>query len=699
MKKQLAQEIERQRLLELTSLSIIDSPQEAVFDDITSLASHLCRTPIATIGFVDRTRQWFKASVGLNLIETPRGDSFLCPALEGSDILVIEDMALDPFYKKHPFYQGALGVRFFAAAPLRDHKGFFLGTLCVMDKKPRRLSSSQIKALKSLAHQVINLIEFRRVHLNLQHKIEELDEEKTKYNGLVENMKEVVFQTDQRGRWTFLNPAWSEVTGYPVSESLQKNFIQFMHKDDRKKYFSDLKSLMLGKTESCKMDIRLLSKNGSFRWGCVLARRTFSRAGRVIGITGTITDITDRKKADDEVLAAKESAVVASHAKTAFLANMSHEIRTPMNGIIGMASLLTQTQLDRKQSEYVETIRHSSSNLLELINDILDFSKIEAGKLELENIPLNVSKTLQETVEVLRYSAEQNKTQLTLNLDPKTPEWLMGDPVRFRQILTNLLSNAIKFSQKGKVEIFSQIVNKTMNRVSMKFAVRDNGIGIEKAAMQKIFEVFSQADNSTTRKFGGTGLGLSICSRLVKLMGGDISVESELAKGSVFSFTVQFSALNQGALPVYDKSDLTWPSPGNQIHAKSARILIAEDNLINQKVFLGILSTTPHQIDIVENGLMALEALKKNEYDLILMDCQMPVMDGYEATAHIRKAEARTGKRIPIIAVTAHAVATEKEKCQRLGMDDYLSKPIAPSKLFALVNHWLGREVEVRAAS
>lgn len=696
IKAKLSQEIERQRILELQTLNILDTETESIFDDITALASHICRTPMAFIGFVDDQRQWFKSAVGLPWKETPRSQAFYFPNYYSDSLMIVEDIMQDPRFKDNVFCTQPPHARFFAAAPLRTERGYLLGALCVMDINPRRLSSSQKKALGVLAHQVMNLVESRKAQLNLHHKIEELDEEKNKYDDLVANLNEVVFQFDNQGRWIFLSQAWTEMTGFLINECLKKNFLQFMHKEDRKKHLSALKDLLIGKIESYKMDIRILSKDGSFRWGGVLARRTLNRSGEVIGVTGTISDVTDRKKADDEIVAAKEAAVVASHAKTAFLANMSHEIRTPMNGIIGMASLLLQTSLDKKQLEFVETIKNSSSNLLDLINDILDFSKIEAGKLDLEKIPFNLNEVLRDTIEGLRFSAVQNSTEIIMNFDSKTPEYVVGDPVRFRQVLTNLISNAIKFTPKGRVKIFSRILESDGSNLKMEFSVKDNGIGIDKEAMQKIFEVFSQADNSTTRKFGGTGLGLSICDRLVKLMGGDIRVKSRLQKGSTFTVSMNFTHADFSLHPLDAKLGLSlqFPKPGR--FEKSGRILIAEDNLINQKVFLGILSTTPHQLDIVENGAMAVEALKKNEYDLVLMDCQMPVMDGYEATAAIRKNEGHSGMRpIPIIAVTAHAVATEKEKCKKVGMDDYLSKPIVPTKLLSIVDKWMnGAELQ-----
>jgi PAS domain S-box-containing protein len=698
MNNKLSLEIEKLRIQKLKTLNIIDSEPESSFDNIAVSAAHLCGTPIAFIAFVDDRRQWFKAAVGINLKETTREQAFYFPNHYSDSLMIVEDIKNDPRFKDNIFFKQPIKARFFAAAPLRTTDGYLLGALCVMDVVPRRFSNFRKKGLKLLADQIMNLIETRCIKLNLEAHIEDLDEEKDRYNNLIANLNQVVFQFDHRGHWIFLNQAWSEMTGFSVSECLEKSFLQFMHKEDRKRHLVALKELLVGNLESYKMDIRILSKDGSFRWGGVLARRTFNRQKEVIGVAGTITDITDRKKADDEIIAAKEAAVVASHAKTAFLANMSHEIRTPMNGIIGMASLLLQTSLDKKQLDYVETIKNSSSNLLDLINDILDFSKIEAGKLELEKIPFNLNQVLKDTIEVLRFSAVQNETEIVMNVDPHTPEYVIGDPVRFRQVLTNLMTNAIKFTPKGKVKIFSRVLESKDSTIKLEFSVKDNGIGIAEDSLQKIFEVFSQADNSTTRKFGGTGLGLSICDRLVKLMGGDIRVKSRLRKGSTFTVSMNFNHVDFSLRPQDTKMGLSLQFPKFEKTEKSGRILIAEDNLINQKVFLGILSTTQHHLDIVENGEMAVEALKKNNYDLVLMDCQMPVMDGYEATKAIRTIEAKSNSHpIPIIAVTAHAVATEKEKCEKVGMDDYLSKPIVPTKLLSIIDKWM-KPVDQRRA-
>lgn len=387
-------------------------------------------------------------------------------------------------------------------------------------------------------------------------------------------------------------------------------------------------------------------------------------------ILGTIQDVSDQKHIERELIKAKELAEQSARIKEQFLTNMSHEIRTPMNGIIGFARILEGTSLNSDQEQSVKAIKRAGKNLMVIINDILDFSKIEADKMIIEEVNFSLSKNSNAVIELLSTIAEEKNLKLLYTIDPNINDFLIGDPTRLSQILINLIGNALKFTEKGSVELIISQERESATEAFIRFTVKDTGIGIPQDKIDSIFESFNQASNETTRKFGGTGLGLTITRKLIELHGSSITVKSEVGTGSEFSFLIQYRKDLSGAtvISTVKKEQLT-PD-----FLKGVKILLVEDNALNQLLAVKVFKKWDKEIDIADNGKIAIDKIEANNYDIILMDIQMPEMDGNELTRYIRN-HMGSKSNVPIIALTAHATLEEEKRCIDNGMDDYLSKP------------------------
>lgn len=1002
---------EPERIQALCSFGILDTPAEPAFDRITALATRLFDVPIAIVSLIDEERQWFKSCVGFNTNQTDRKIAFCAHVVFLGELLVVEDAHNDPRFFDNPLVTEEPKIRFYAGAPLRTQDGYILGTLCLLDRVPRKFNDQQLRDLADLAQTIVELFELQRTTRNLSQtetlltaevaevkhlNAEALGKERQylrvqmalqthefRYQRMIANLHGMVYQfvLSPDGSYQFLwvsegcrkiyglepqqlqkhphlaldaiqpkdraslaacvvhsakrltplqwegrilltsgEQRWVECSAHPnrltngdvrwdgllldITERKQaqenlltahnelerrvqertvdllrandllqqeettlartlleqqalfdatpdcivvidregrvvrsnKNFmvitglsseaikgraaISFAVESEHELIVDTIKNTFsLGEGEA---KAYLIGKNGAllpYHWKAVTI---YDEYGAISGLMAVGRDITEQLRVERELIAARETALEASRLKSEFLANMSHEIRTPMNGVIGMTSLLLDTELTEEQSDYVETVRSSGEALLTVVNDILDFSKVEAGRLALEVADFELRRIVEEVCELLFESAREKQLELICLVDHGVPNTLSGDPGRLRQVLVNLVGNAIKFTAKGEILIHIRLPQSTEDII--RFEVADSGIGIASEKQAALFLPFFQADGSTTRRYGGTGLGLAISKQLIELMGGNIGVESELGVGSTFWFEASLTkricpeaeahlqtrlASLRGQRVLIVDNNLTnrfaltdqlaaWEMPTDEVEdgeealsllyraiqsknsykfailnietgglalahqirsdrllagvqlilltasahhsyrpaieglwdvtilskplirswqlleclsaprevltpshvsrqvlgqpqPQQGRILVAEDNIINQKVIVRQLEKLGYRVDVVANGLEVLEVLRKIPYTLILMDCQMPEMDGFAATTAIRTLSSDIS-RIVIIAMTAHAMQGNREKCLAVGMDDYLSKPVTQELLATTLKKWMPKD-------
>jgi PAS domain S-box-containing protein len=497
-----------------------------------------------------------------------------------------------------------------------------------------------------------------------------------RFRAILDQIEDGCSVVDLRGNYLFVNDAFCRIFGFSRDKILGQSFKGSQNPVRHAKTLEVFNTVYRTGQPVKAYEYKVEPSNLYVEQSITLERDTF---GRPVGFLSVYRDCTTRKLAEAALAQAKEAAESANRAKSEFLANMSHEIRTPMNGIIGMAALALDGELPTPQRECVQTIRDQAESLLTVVNDILDFSKIERRHVDLESVPFSLTGALREVVVPVEFAARAKGVELSADIAPDAPTFVVGDPVRLKQIVSNVLSNAVKFTQRGSVRLDVSVAERRAADATLCFRVVDTGIGIPADKRSTIFEPFLQADGSTTRRFGGTGLGLAIASNLVALMGGRIWVDSEPGAGSTFQFTVPLAIAASAAADAVPASAPAVPS------TRVARILVADDNIVNQRVAAGLLARRGHQVTVVGTGREALDAIRNGGFELVLMDVQMPDMDGFEATAAIREWERTAGRRVRIVAMTAHTMVGDKERCLAAGMDGFLPKPIDQRSLFAVV--------------
>jgi two-component system, sensor histidine kinase and response regulator len=510
----------------------------------------------------------------------------------------------------------------------------------------------------------------RSVLRPLAQREEELRVAGDRLQGILDHASAMISVTDVEGRYLLVGRRWEQATGRSAAEVIGRTDAELVPGYATPSRSADLEVIRTGEAVEYERDT--ITSEGA-RSYLTVKFPLKDAYGEVYAVATMSTDVSERKRALAE-------AVDASRSKSEFLANMSHEIRTPLNGVIGMTEMLLDTELSSEQRAFVQTAAKSGEALLGVIDDILDFSKIEAGKLDLDLHDVDVREAVGGICAMLVPQAQGKDIELSAVVGDDVPALVRADGVRLRQVVTNLVSNAVKFTHHGAVAVRVEAVERDEEAATLRFEVADTGIGIAPAKLDKLFESFSQADTSTTRRYGGTGLGLAISRQLVQLMGGEILAESVPGHGSRFSFELR---LELADTPEAVEPPL--PAVTVAVPANAVRVLVAEDNPVNQVVIQAMLAKRGFAVDIAGDGVQALERLAEGEYAAVFMDCQMPNLDGYSATRRIRE----EGRRLPIIAMTAHAMKGDRERCLEAGMDDYLTKPLRPEALEEVLARWL----------
>lgn len=681
------------RLSTVLSYNLLDTPPEADLDELAELISLVCGAPIAIISLIDDKRQWYKAKVGVDNSEVPIEDSFCQYTMLDSSILEIPDARVDERVKNKPAAKGNSGLRFYAGIPLQAPNGHNIGTVCVASPLTGKLSDTQQKAFRLLARQAMNLLESKKMNKNLGLELRQiveterkkteskLYEKEAEINALIQaiSLSSGLVEFSPDGTILLVNQIFADSVGYSVSELIGKHHSMFLMDEDLEQNSDFWEKLRQGNYKSGQF--RRKHRDGHSIWILATYNPILDEKGRVTKVIKIAQEITQSIESRDTLQKEKDQAELLNVQKDNFIANVSHEIRTPIHAILGFTQLLLDSETDSQKFGYLKAVKTAGDNLLFIINDILDISKIESGVFQIDQVEFDLQKTIEDLYSFLSIRALQKGLDFTFKLDEKVPKSLLGDKNRLSQVLINLIGNAIKFTETGFVHVLVRVKKQSKDKVWLRFSVQDSGIGVPAEKISSIFNRFSQSGESNSRKFGGTGLGLNISKSIVEKMNGLIEVNSKLGEGSEFAFEISLPKGRGNKIPILEKK------PIHRINSidRSIRILLCEDNELNQILMKTLLVAPDYTLFTASSGKEGVDFLKSNSVDLILMDIQMPIMDGYKSTTIIRR---ELGVKVPIIALSANFMVKEKKKCLEQGMNDYLSKPFTQQELFQKIHEW-----------
>ncbi|NBS45604.1 MAG: response regulator [Betaproteobacteria bacterium] len=726
-----ADDDEQRRLEALHALGILDTAQEPGYDQLTALAAQLCDTPIALVSLVDEHRQWFKSHFGLDLRQTGRAESFCAHAVAARAPLVVTDASADERFERNPLVTGDPGIRAYAGVPLYSRSGQPLGTLCVIDRRPRPFGDAQLASLKVLAQQVETLFELRATGAELQRREQTLSH----FEALIAEAQtlsdSLLWEWNVRSGSMKYSRSFSEMMGYPESEDDQHFdvWIERTHPEDGPATWALIKAHIKGDIPKYEAQYRQRHAQGHWVWmhsrGRVVERDS---AGRAIRMVGVVSDIDRSKRIEQQLERANaelarqvQRAESLLRSKSQFLANVAHEIRTPLNSIVGGAQLALMAPSPEQQREDISMIHASSQSLLALVNRVLDMSRLEAGALQLERTVLWLPLMAQGLVQQFQPQARQKGVDFDVVVSPQLPSAVWGDGVRLHQVLVNLIGNALKFTEAGSVRVVmdcepgadiagAESSGITHNERRLRLSVQDTGVGLSREQIGRLFGRFQQADDSVSRRFGGTGLGLYISRELLTLMGGTLDVDSEPGRGSQFIAKLPLEEAVGADIdaPPPSTSAPTGPSLSAALSvAQRLReaaqpiagrsVLVVDDNPANRIVVDRFLREAGLRSTSAESAHEAMLLLQQEHYDAVLMDLYMPEMNGDDAARRIRTQH--PGRRVPIIAVSASVTAEEAQRCRDAGMNGFMAKPVDPLALIEVLREQLHDAQTAQASS